>query len=65
MLTGSPGAGKSLTVHSLLAKHSCKIIKMNANVVRSLQDVQLLIGSELLKEKGEFSCTAPKLVSML
>jgi len=65
MLTGSPGAGKSLCANTLLSKHKIRVIKMNANVVKSLQEVQFTIGSKLLGPKGEVPCTASKIISML
>ena len=40
MITGAPGAGKSLCANSVLSKMGCKVIKMNANIVKSLAEVQ-------------------------
>ena len=36
MLTGSPGAGKTLCVNSVLSNMKCRIIRMNANIVKSI-----------------------------
>jgi Cdc6-like AAA superfamily ATPase len=43
MITGAPGAGKSLCANSVLSKIDCKIIKLNANVVKSLTEVQEIV----------------------
>lgn len=40
MITGAPGAGKSLCANSVLSHMGCKVIKMNANIVKSLAEVQ-------------------------
>lgn len=40
MITGAPGAGKSLCANSVLSHIGCKVIKMNANIVKSLAEVQ-------------------------
>lgn len=45
MVTGSPGAGKTLTVSHVLAKMEkektvFKVIKFNANIVKTVRDVQ-------------------------
>lgn len=65
MLTGSPGAGKSLCTNTLLSKMGIKVIKINANLVRSLKEVQEIIGGELLGEIGKTSQTAPQIIRHL
>jgi Cdc6-like AAA superfamily ATPase len=65
MLTGSPGAGKSLCANTVLARRKMKVIKLNANIVKSLQEVQLIVAGELLGEGGKTPHTASHLVRML
>lgn len=48
MVTGSPGAGKTLSVNSVMSKMQCEVIRMNANVVKSVANVQDLISLKLL-----------------
>jgi broad-specificity NMP kinase len=45
MLTGAPGAGKTLTANKILSKYNCRVISMNANIVKTLEEVQRVIGS--------------------
>jgi hypothetical protein len=40
MITGSPGAGKTLSVNSVLSSLDCEVIRMNANIVKSVAEVQ-------------------------
>ena len=40
MVTGAPGAGKTLSVNSVLSRRGCKVISMNANIVKTLQEAQ-------------------------
>lgn len=40
MVTGSPGAGKTLSLNSILTKLGCEVIPLNANVVQSIAEVQ-------------------------
>jgi Cdc6-like AAA superfamily ATPase len=65
MLTGSPGAGKSLCANTVLARRKMRVIKLNANIVKSLQEVQLIVAGELLGEGGKTPHTASHLVRML
>jgi broad-specificity NMP kinase len=65
MITGAPGAGKSLCANTILSKIGCKVIKLNANTVKSLQDVQSMISVELLGKIGYAYKTAPQIISEL
>jgi Cdc6-like AAA superfamily ATPase len=40
MVTGSPGAGKTLCLNSVLNKVECKVIRLNANMVKTIAEVQ-------------------------
>ena len=40
MVTGSPGAGKTLCINSALVNLDCEVIRLNANIVKTLADVQ-------------------------
>lgn len=40
MVTGSPGAGKTLSLNSVMSKIKCDVIRMNANLVKSVAEVQ-------------------------
>ena len=50
MLTGSPGAGKTLCANFILKKMPYKIINLNANLVKNLKQVQRILAEELLPE---------------
>lgn len=60
MITGSPGAGKSLCTNTILSKIKCTIIKMNANIVKTLAEVQVKIAEKLLGETA--AVTAPQII---
>ena len=45
MLTGAPGAGKTLCANTVLSQYECMVIKMNANIVKTLQEAQRIIAS--------------------
>jgi hypothetical protein len=60
MVTGSPGAGKTMCANSVLASLNCDIIRMNANLVKSIAEVQLQISMRLLGDKG--GRTAPQII---
>ena len=36
MVTGSPGAGKTLSINHVLGKVQCEVIRMNANIVKTI-----------------------------
>ena len=40
MVTGSPGAGKTLSINSVLSKIECDVIRLNANMVKTIAEVQ-------------------------
>ncbi len=40
MVTGSPGAGKSLSINSVLSGLECQVIRLNANLVKTVGEVQ-------------------------
>lgn len=48
MVTGSPGAGKTLCLNSVLSGLECEVLRLNANVVRSVGEVQALLTVRLL-----------------
>lgn len=51
MITGSPGAGKTMcTNHVLqkLEKEDYKIISLNSNLFKKKQDIQTILAEELL-----------------
>ena len=52
MITGSPGAGKTLSVNSVMSKMKCEVIRMNANVVKNVAEVQSLICMKLLGDSN-------------
>lgn len=43
MITGAPGLGKTLTVRAVLQKVKCAVITLNANMAKSLRDIQNLL----------------------
>lgn len=56
MVTGSPGAGKTLSVSHVLTKLEKqktvdKVIKFNANIIKTVRDVQEVICTEILGRK--------------
>jgi broad-specificity NMP kinase len=53
MLTGSPGAGKSLCANHLLSKLKHLVIKLNANIVHTIPEVQSFIADKLLRQQPE------------
>jgi Cdc6-like AAA superfamily ATPase len=61
MVTGSPGAGKTLSINHVLSKvEECEIIRMNANIVKSIAEVQELICQQLLGDSK--ARTAPQIL---
>ena len=60
MVTGSPGAGKTLCLNSVLAGCECEVLRLNANVVRSVGEVQALITTRLLGD--DHPRTAPQII---
>lgn len=70
MLTGSPGAGKTLCANNVLhklEKENFKVIYFNANSIKKKSEVQSLLASELLgiKNSESESLNTFQLVSML
>ena len=53
MITGSPGAGKTLSTNFILKKSAYKVIALNSNVVKKKKDVQFILAWELLGQKFE------------
>lgn len=51
MLTGSPGAGKTLCANYILKKLPYKIVNLNANLVKNLKEVQAILTENLLPEE--------------
>lgn len=53
MITGSPGAGKTLSVTYILNKmtQKVKIIRFNANIIKTVRDVQEIICDKMLEIK--------------
>jgi Cdc6-like AAA superfamily ATPase len=47
MVTGSPGLGKTVSVGKVLSSSDCSVLAINANIVRSLREVQQLIFEHL------------------
>lgn len=43
MITGSPGAGKTLSTNFILKKCAYKVIALNSNVVKKKKDVQRIL----------------------
>lgn len=51
MVTGSPGAGKTLCVNNVLHKlqtEDYQVIALNSNMIKKKKDVQSILASELL-----------------
>ena len=48
MLTGSPGTGKTLCANFYLRNSAYKVIFMNANSIKSKNDVQNILVNELI-----------------
>lgn len=65
MVTGAPGAGKSLCANSVLSKIDCTIIKLNANIVKTLSEVQEIIAEKLIEKGGGAIKTMPQLIQEL
>ena len=63
MLTGSPGAGKTLCINSVLKDLECDVIRMNANIVKSIEGVQQLISMKLIG--SDKTRTAPQILREL
>jgi Cdc6-like AAA superfamily ATPase len=63
MVTGSPGAGKTLSINSVLAGCECEVIRLNANLVRTVAEVQALITHKLLGD--DTPRTAPQILREL
>lgn len=40
MVTGSPGAGKTLSLNYILSNLDCDVVRLNANIVKTVADVQ-------------------------
>jgi broad-specificity NMP kinase len=45
MITGSPGAGKTLSTKNILSKMKYQVVCLNANIIKSVEDVQSIICS--------------------
>lgn len=43
MVTGSPGLGKTVSVGRVVERNYCPVLAINANITRSLREVQQLI----------------------
>lgn len=52
MVTGSPGLGKTVSVGKVLSRTDCPVLSINANMVRSLREVQHLIFEHLTGNKS-------------
>ena len=63
MLTGSPGAGKTLSINKVLKNTECEVIRMNANTIKSIEQVQEVIALKLLGD-GKIR-TAPQIIREL
>ncbi len=48
MVTGSPGLGKTLSVTSVLREVRSRVLQFNANLTKTLKDVQQSIYADLL-----------------
>ncbi len=65
MVTGSPGLGKTASVSRVLARNDCPVLAINANMLRSLRDVQNLIYQHLIGRKPTRTLTTQKLAREL
>lgn len=65
MVTGSPGLGKTLTITSVLKKAECKVIYLNANMTRSLRDIQESIYEELIGKRPNRQLTTHHIIREL
>jgi Cdc6-like AAA superfamily ATPase len=65
MVTGSPGLGKTVSVSRALAKSLCPVVAVNANICRTLREVQLLIYQRLIGRKPARLLTTQKLAREL
>jgi len=45
MITGSPGAGKTLSASTILSKMKYRVIRLNGNIIKSVKDVQYILCS--------------------
>lgn len=45
MITGSPGAGKTLSVSTILNKLKYRVVRINGNIIKSVKDVQGVLSS--------------------
>jgi Cdc6-like AAA superfamily ATPase len=65
MVTGSPGLGKTLSVTHVLKRASCKVIALNANITKSLKEIQQLIYEKLTGKRSKKLLTTQQLIREL
>jgi Cdc6-like AAA superfamily ATPase len=55
MLTGAPGLGKTLAVTTVLKTANCLVISLNANITKTLREIQRIIYEKITNKK----CSRP------
>ena len=65
MVTGSPGAGKTLSVSSILRSRKETKINLNANTTKNIREVNEQICSTLLKRTDGMDLTAFQIIREL
>ena len=65
MVTGSPGAGKTLSITSVLADLDYEVIRFNANIIKTVKDVQDIICSQMLGLKKGCTMSTVQIIRML
>lgn len=66
MITGSPGAGKTLCTNYVLQKCPHKVIALNSNTIKKKRDVQRILAEQLLgQEIEDDKLTTFKVISAL
>jgi Cdc6-like AAA superfamily ATPase len=65
MVTGSPGLGKTLSVTSVLREVRSRVLQFNANLTKTLKDVQQSIYADLLGRKASRSLTTQQIIRAL
>lgn len=62
MVTGSPGLGKTESVTRVLSQASCEVVSINANITRSLREVQALIYDRITHRKAPKNLSTQALI---
>ena len=65
MVTGAPGLGKTLSVTTVLKRVSCRVISMNANLTKSLRQIQNIIYEKMTQKKAKKTLTTPQIIREL